>query len=471
MKKLDKLILLSFVSPLILTFLVIVFILLTKQMFYYFDDIIGKDLGVIVVLQFLLYFAILMLPAAMPLSILLASLITFGNLSEHFELTAIKATGIALPRVLLPIFVFVIFLTGAAFYTNNYLVPKAALEAYTLLYDIRKKKPTLDIREGVFYNGLPDISIKVNRKFPQDDAALKDIMLYDHSGDDGGTEVLLADSGRMSTILNERYLKFEFFNGYQYTEYKNGLPMAHEKNSSSNTLTRKKFLRAELITDLSSFDLTKTDRKIFENNRLMRNLRELDGDIDSMRRMIITQQPDHTLFTSGQNYFLKEGRRPQQYTSSTLPGNIDSLVKATAKFETIQAATNTARQVKDKLQSIHVAAEHSEKELMGFQLQWHRIPASSIACIVMFLIGAPLGALIKRGGLGVPFLISILFFIIYTIMNMQGEKLAKQQYFSVLAGSWLANAVLLAIGLIFLRSARNDASLFEGAFWKTLLKK
>jgi lipopolysaccharide export system permease protein len=242
MKKIDKLVLKSFIGPFILTFLVVVFILLMQHMLKYFDDIIGKGLGWDVVGQLLFYFAIFMTPVAMPLAVLLSSLITFGNLGEHFELTAIKSAGISLLRTLQPIFFFVIMLTGMAFYANNYLVPKAALEAYSLLYDIKQKKPALDLREGTFYNGIPDISIKVNKKFPEDDEALKEIIVYDHRKNDGNKEVTIADSGRMSTILNERYLKFELFNGYNYTEGAvNEREMTGHQNVSTESLSRSVF--------------------------------------------------------------------------------------------------------------------------------------------------------------------------------------------------------------------------------------
>src|SRR5690606_38860194 len=166
MKKIDKLVLGAFLGPFMMTFLVVVFMLLMQHMLKYFDDIIGKGIGWDVIGQLLFYFAIFMTPVALPLAVLLSSLIAFGNLGEHFELTALKSAGISLVSALFPIFFFVLILTGAAFYANNNLVPKAALEAYSLLYDTKQKKPALDLREGSFYNGINDISIKVNKKFP-----------------------------------------------------------------------------------------------------------------------------------------------------------------------------------------------------------------------------------------------------------------------------------------------------------------
>lgn len=549
MKKIDKLILTSFTGPFIMTFLVVVFILLTQHMLKYFDDIIGKDLGWEVLSQLLFYFAIFMTPVAMPLAVLLSSLITFGNLGEHFELTAIKSAGISLVRILQPIFLFVVILTGFAFYINNNLVPKAALEAYSLLYDIKQKKPSLDLREGSFYNGLPDISIKVNKKFP-DGITLKDIIVYDHRKNDGNKEVTIADSGRMSTILGERYIKFELFNGYNYSEGSNSeREMTGQKNfNDTETLTRSKFYKTQVVFDLSSFQLSRTDKKWFETNRIMRNLRELDVDIDSMKKEVLQQELNHYLYkptyfsylnkdsitmppylsdfkkkrdsADRYKYMPKEIRngntevnsdtgaqRPvfNPILESTPPvanmrrnkkikkslenvaeipplapkiinisdsiknermdsaffAKVDSLYARPATLDIVQAATNMARQVKSQVLNSNTAIENYRNEKIIFEIQWHKIIASSFMCIAMFLIGAPLGAIIKRGGLGVPFLISILFFIIYYLLNMQGEKLAKQQIVSPMVGIWAADVILLMIGVIFLRQARVDARLFE----------
>src|SRR5690349_9782590 len=314
MKKFDKLILTSFIGPFIMTFLVVVFILLTQHMLKYFDDIIGKDLGWDVLSQLLFYFAIFMTPVAMPLAVLLSALITFGNLGEHFELTAIKGAGISLLRTIQPIFFFVIVLTFIAFYINNNLVPKAALEAYSLLYDIKQKKPALDLREGAFYNGLPDVSIKVNEKLP-DGITLRDIIVYDHRKNDGNKEVTVADSGRMSTILNERYLKFELFNGYNYTEgASTEKEMTGQKNSKAETLTRSKFYKTQVVFDLSSFKLERTDKKWFETNRIMRNLSELDLDIDSINREVLQQELNHFLYKPTYfSYFNKDSVTMPRY--------------------------------------------------------------------------------------------------------------------------------------------------------------
>lgn len=553
MKKIDKLILTSFIGPFIMTFLVVVFILLTQHMLKYFDDIIGKDLGWNVLSQLLFYFAIFMTPVAMPLAVLLSALITFGNLGEHFELTAIKSAGISLLRTIRPIFFFVLILTGIAFYINNNLVPKAALEAYSLLYDIKQKKPALDLREGAFYNGLPDVSIKVNHKFP-DGITLKDIIVYDHRKNDGNKEVTVADSGRMSTILNERYLKFELFNGYNYTEgASTEKEMTGQKNTKTESLTRSKFYKTQVVFDLSSFKLERTDKKWFESNRIMRNLAELDTDIDSINKEVLQQELNHFLYKptyfsffnkdsvtmpeylwefkhvrdsiNRYKYMPKEHReelktsegkeatpavnpivasersqRPKRLTAEAKPkdsvnspagestgeqvasgvtpamdslfiARIDSVYAVEAQRNIVQAATNMARQVKSQVLNSNAAIENYQKEKVIFEIQWHKIIASSVMCIAMFLIGAPLGAIIKRGGLGVPFLISILFFIIYYLLNMQGEKLAKQGLISPMVGIWAADFILLIIGVIFLRQARVDARLFDADAYRVFFDR
>jgi lipopolysaccharide export system permease protein len=563
MKKLDKLIINSFIGPFILTFLVVVFILLMQHMLRYFNDIIGKDLGFAVIGRLLFYFAIFMVPVAMPLAVLLSSLITFGNLGEHFELTAIKASGISLLRTLQPIFFFVLLLTGFAFYVNNNLVPKAALEAYSLLYDIKQKKPALELREGTFYNGLPDISIKVDKKFPKDDAALKGVVVYDHRKNDGNREVTKADSGRMYTILNERYLKFELYNGYNYSEgATQEQEMSGQKPQSAETLTRSKFKKTEFVFDLSSFDLQTTDKKWFQGNRIMRNLSELDHDIDSIHDAILQNRLNHYLNRGSFFLFmdkdqpsrfppdiarfkasrdsLERSKYASKYAKDTVPipeqainqsivdinaskpaidtpkrpsrhpvhnyknrpevqqklkqtltrqtdslkskvadsiamtarlAKIDSVFNLAATGDLIQNANNRARQAKSHLENNNTSIQDYLSEQWVFEIQWHKILASSLACVAMFVIGAPLGAIIKKGGLGVPFLVSISFFIVYYILTMQGEKFAKQGVVSAFSGIWAADFILFVIGLMFLRQARADARLFEADFYRVIIDR
>lgn len=607
MKRIDKLIISSFLGPFILTLVVVVFILLTQHMLKYFDDIVGKDLGWGVLAQLLFYFAVFMTPTAIPLAVLLSSLMTFGNLGEHFELTAIKSAGISLLRALFPIFIFVCGLTVIAFYSNNYFVPKAALEAYSLLYDIKQKKPALDLKKGAFYNGIPDFSIKVEDK-SEDGKTIKDIIMYDHRNSVGNKKVILADSGLMYTVNNDRYLKLELFDGNFYFEDSKETGAKR----SDQSMARSSFERSEYVLDLSSFGLDRTDKSLFEGNRIMRNLDQLTRDVDSVTKAIgvtkmkVFDEPKMAFF-----YHLKEDTVPMPadllamkktfeeeklkekirkdsvksiYAKPELEENnkpIDSssfkyvkelkdediasvspnktksksknnsLVKKKndnksrvknrpknktprktkniknpkpnskkveitervsqntrnkliagrsvvdwqKKFDIndtlsheeiiaymeekrdakdlmlLQSTLNNVRQAKTKIQSYNATLEREVYDKNVFAIQYHKIIANSVACIMMFLIGAPLGAIIKRGGLGMPVLLSILFFIIYYVISMTGEKYAKQNIIDPFLAIWMANFVLLPVGLLFLRQARNDVRLFEADFYNVIFDR
>ncbi len=504
MRKIDKLILSSFIGPFILTFLVVVFILLLQHMLKYFDDIIGKDLGWDVVGTLLFYFAIFMTPLALPLAILLASLITFGNLSEHFEITAIKSLGISLTRSLVPIFLMVILLTFFAFYVNNTWVPKAALEAYSLLYDIKQKKPALDLQEGAFYSGIPDISIKVNRKFP-DGASLKGVIIYDHRGRIGNKQVTIADSGRMFTFFNEQYLKLELYNGTEYNEGTSGQNIGAE-GAGQESLRKTQFGKTEIVFDLSSFGLARTDKRWFQGNRIMRSVFQLDNDMDSLSEEI--EQNDlsryrmqHTLFS----YHLKgdtldvpqelvvfkrerdsltaiNDPYPPAFSLEFSPIPLskirvgtrqvsDSIFRSKPTAQEIAGALNQTRTLKSQLLNMNTTRTNFEHDRQVFQIQWHKILSNSIACIVMFLIGAPLGSIIKKGGLGVPVIFSIFFFILFYLIVSTGEKWALQGKISVPAGIWAADAILALIGLFFMRQARLDARLFESDYYQVVVEK
>lgn len=561
MKKLDKLVLGAFLGPFVITFLVVVFILLNIQMIRYFDDIIGKGLEWTIVAQLFFYFGVVTTPTALPLAVLLSALIAYGNLGEHFELTAVKAAGVSLTRTIQPIFFFVVILTVLAFYANNYLVPKAALEAYSLLWDIKQKKPALDLREGTFYYGIPDISIKVDKKF-EDGETIKDIIIYDHRDNEGNKNVYVADSGRMYTILNERYLKLELFDGYNYTE---GIGsesdlIGQKQNPRTATLSRNKFDKTYVVFDLSSFNLERTDKKWFQSNRIMRNMNELELDLDSINREIMKQRlayyqnqlsyfryfnkndtvvyPDevykfklwndstiqarfrsNNTLTQGKPDSLKppvaqtvdtivEEKKPAttlaqknsamveklkattsrstKAATAKLPStdtltwqekerlideSIDSIFNLEPDRHTLQGATNMARQVKNLVSTNNAEVTRYHADLLIFRIQWHKIIASSFACIAMFLIGAPLGAIIKKGGLGVPFLVSVLFFIIFYVLTIQGEKFAKRGDIDVVTGVWMPDVVFLIIGMVFLRQARRDARLFDTDFYHIALDK
>ena len=279
LRKLDKMVLRAFLPPFFLTLVVVVFILLTQFMLKYFDDFVGKDLSAGTYAELLFFFSINSIPLALPISVMISSIMTFGNFSEHNELTAMKGAGISLLRVIRPIFIFVCFLTVAAFYINNYLVPFANLRGYSLLYDITTKKAAFNLKEGTFYYGLPGFAVKVNHRAP-DGTGLKEVLIYNHQQEKGNNSVTIADSGRMYTIWNERYLVLELHRGANYSEVEPKVP-GNDKEFTCN-----EFKYSKLVFNLSSFEMSRTDMQLFASNKIMRNISELKRDIDSIGREI-----------------------------------------------------------------------------------------------------------------------------------------------------------------------------------------
>ena len=493
-------------------------------MLKYFDDFIGKDLGAVVFGKLMFYFSLNMLQVALPLGVLVSSLMTFGNLGEHFELTAIKSAGISLTRAMKPIFVFVVFLSVGAFFFHDKVVPASNLKAYSLLYDIKHKKPTLDIKPGVFYQGIPNYAIKAGRKL-NDSETLLDVMIYDHSKKNGNKSVILADSSRMYTIFNDKYLKLELYRGVSYRE-------EDRERGRPADFYRSSFDRLDMVFSLSSFDLKRTKEELFQNNRQMKNIAELSRDIDSLstkKRMTILNavgtgrsimpnhfkhlefevpvdtairndttttlqasmfpfdfmqlsipsrvEPDTSKVKRVESGYSREVFRSMKLATSDSPNQIsldtmtlallDSFfVRKTAKkIQLVQNALQNARNFKTNITGVSLRVQNMTNTINKYTVSKYNKYAQAFACIVMFLIGAPLGAIIKKGGLGVPVLVSIFFFIAYYVLTMTSEKWAKNGWVDGTYAVWVSDLVLLPFGLFFLRQARIDARLFDWDFY------
>ena len=512
MKKVDKLIILSFLGPFIITTLVVIFILLIVHMLKYFDDFVGKGLELEVYAKLMFYFSIRTVPDAMPLGVLLSSLITYGNLGEQFELTAIKSAGISLLRTLRPTFIFVFFLTIGVFFFNNYVVPRTNLQAYSLLWDIKQTKPSLDIREGQFYNGLPNYSIKVTKKMP-DGITMKGVIIYDHNKTDGNQRVIVADSCRMYTFMDDRYLMMELYNGTHNREEKTR-QKGRIRITPVNQFFRNKFSEMRIVFSLASFDMNRTDLELFSSNKAMKNIEELTADIDSMLNTIsiskynIYQRTNQIfelhmvdsllipaelakakfekdtvvyvrpkrLTESGRKYdkiidmagikfsFDENG----DLSDSTLIGINEIFNSLNERQKVVDFAINKARFAKNSVSSENTRNDGLLKTMYRFVIEKFRKFSSAFTCLTMFLIGAPLGAIIKRGGLGFPVLISIGFFITNYVLTIIAEKWAKQGFVEAEYAVWFSNIILLPIGLYFLRQAKNDARLFDADFYRVV---
>ncbi|MFB9862123.1 LptF/LptG family permease [Rufibacter immobilis] len=460
MKKLDKLILKSFIGPFVLTFAVVEFILLLQVILKYLDDLVGKGLGAAVISELLFYFSLNLAPMAFPLAILLSSLMTFGNLGEHHELTAIKTSGISLVRALRPVFLFAVILTVAAFFFHNTIVPKANLKAYSLMWDIRQKKPSLDLKEGSFYNGLPNRSIRVGKKF-EDGQTLKDIMIYDHSNGQGNTVVMLADSGKMYTQYNDQYLVLEMFNGKTFAEER---PSGANGYAQNTGYLRQGFTKNKLVVNLSSFQMTRSNAQAFADNKMMKNINQLSQVTDSLQKQITKETT-----------LLEPNVRPFYSHFSTLKASDTLKIQVPAAkiskeitLQDVQMAANAARNVKSFTSSYASRLTTIQRERNNYEIEIYRKFTQAFACFIMFLIGAPLGAIIRKGGLGMPVIISIAFFIVYYVLSILGEKWGREGVAPVALGMWAANMILLPAGLFFLYQARNDSNLLEFDFWRKI---
>lgn len=587
MKKLDKLILGSFLGPFLLTFIVVDFILLTVNMLKYFDEIFGKGLGFWIYMELIGYFVISISPMALPLAVLLSSLMTFGNLGEHFELTAIKSSGISLLRALRPIGVFVIVLAFGAYLSNNYVVPKVNLKTFSLLYDIRMKSPALDIKEGVFYSGIPGYNIKVNKKVGK--YGLQKILIYDHSTrNQGNLNITLADSGSMEPFFNENYMKLSLYHGEYYSEDKVSKGIKEKPANFSRT----SFDENIIIFDLNSFQMNRTAEDAWSTNRSIKNIPEIKLGLDSINTLINDQKYQTYLTAEGVYPFYTRSRKlipPERIlvrkalddsirikksklisaardsaeftgeekiipidtnkikldsqlvkqlpekpltvsnpnakrtvrvrkTDSSLDSAFESKVAVAKRLDSLNTlkedsirlaktdlikirertfpltaaekirldsvasdrktmvsavaiALNNSRSLKNNFDVKKLQIENYEREYRRYQITWYQKYVQAFACFTMFLIGAPLGAIIKKGGLGMPVLISIIFFIVYYMLTITGEKWAKEGIVDPLFGTWFSNLCLLPFGLFFVRQARKDARLFESDFYQSAWKK
>ena len=462
LKKLDKLILKAFAGPFLLTFAVVQFILLTHTLLKYLDDIIGKDLGTGVLLQLLFYFSVLIVPVSLPLAVLLSSLMTYGNLGEHHELTAIKASGIALTRILRPVLLLTAGLAIGAFWFNETIVPRANLKAYSLLWDVRQQKLALDIREGVFYSGIPGYTIKVDKKTGENGDRLHGVMIYDHTQKSGNATVMLADSGRMFTTLGGGYLNLELFHGHNYIEQ----PDARDRAGAS--FVRQGFDHNVITFSLASFSLGRTKEDLFKENRMMLNIPQLHSATDSVQKKLHVEQNQLPRQMNAYYTFARfdtTGRKANQ-KAEILQVPATKLTRVTAPI--LQQAANRARNIQAFANSTSERLNDYARNSALFRIEVYRKYSQSVAVLLMFLIGAPLGSIIKKGGLGVPILISILFFIVYYVLSIMGEKYGREFVMPVGVGMWMSNLVLLPAGLFFLYQAYNDSGLLELDFWRRL---
>lgn len=468
MRKINTLILKSYGGPLLVTFFISLFILLMQFMWVYIDDLVGKGLEWYIIGELLFWASFTFVPLALPLAILLSSLMTFGNLGEHYELVAMKSAGISLRSIMKPLIILSIFISVFAFYFSNNVLPVANLKFKSLLYDIRKKKLAVNIKEGIFYNDMDDFVIRVGKK-GKDGNHIYRVMIYNHTDGKGNTDVTVADSGLMESTPDGRYLLFTLYNGYNYQD-----KVGQKDSKKLNPFQRTYFREQQRKFDLSEFALNRTNEDLFKNNYQMLNISQLDYFIDSIDVMLKDRR-----LNLAQSY-------PKNYQvylnidSNYVPGTDTSLILDPALFmkfptDTLIRITSqalaSARNIKKTLEYHTQSFKTNEELLTKHKIVWHRKFTLSFACLVLFFIGAPLGAIIRKGGLGLPTVISILFFIMYHIISMIGEKSALKGAMQVASGMWLSSVILLPLGFFLTMKATTDSPLMDMDVWNKAIKR
>jgi lipopolysaccharide export system permease protein len=478
-KKVDTFVLKSFIGPLIFTFFIVLIILILQFLWMYVDELAGKGLEFKVVSELLYHFSMTFVPTALPLAILLASLMTFGNMGEFSELSALKSSGIPLQRIMRPLIILIGFVALISFFFSNNVLPYSTAKARTLLYDIRRKKPDINIQAGTFYNGVPDFSIKITTKDPVTNR-LNNLIIYDHRDKRGNTSVILADSGYMRTTPDGTGLIMVLYNGYSFNE-------VEEKNmtpSSRKYPSRKDYFKEQtIVISLTGFDLERSEDGLFKSNSAMLNISQLTFYIDSLNMRHnerITNQFNE--FNSSKIYTQRGGaKRPANRNISA-----DTLVKKTymfqpkAAFDSLPVADKSAvlsRAIASLKDGTSYLSERNEslhwevKAIKKYEVEWNRKLTMSFACLVFFFIGAPLGAIIRKGGLGTPSVISIFFFVIYYVISISGQKLVEEDVIGTFAGMWAASYILLPIGIFLTYKATTDSVIMNIDTYLVFLKK
>ncbi|MCB9023412.1 MAG: LptF/LptG family permease [Lentimicrobiaceae bacterium] len=464
MKRLYLLILRSYLGPLILTFFIALFILVMQFLWKYIDDLVGKGLPWYVVGQLLFYASTTFVPLALPLAILLSSLMTFGNLGERYELVAVKSAGISLSTFMRPLVVLSILISVFAFFFSNNVLPVTNLKFKSILYDVRQQKLALNIREGIFYNGIDGYVMRINKK-EEDGITIRDVMIYDHSSRMGNTTVTKAESGTMIQSPDGNFLELTLYNGYNYDE------KTDRRNDLKRPFQRTWFAEQYRKFDLSQFKMMRTNEELFRNHYQMLNLRQLTKSEDSLKNEINSRR-DGLLRSTELSYYFNtqiDSGRIQIPEKETKVNNRIPAMQGMNKEELQQAhesALNAAKNARNNVEFSKNDLKERTVLVHKHEVEWHRKFTLSIACLVLFFIGAPLGAIIRKGGLGLPLVISIVFFVIYHVISMTGEKSVKAGQMDPVIGMWLSSAVLLPLGVILTLKATTDSPLFDPDIWK-----
>lgn len=470
-KKLDLFIFKAYSLLFVGTFFICLFVFMMQFMWLHIDKLIGKGLSIDVLAQFFFYAALTLVPMSLPLAILLASLITFGNFGERFELLSMKAAGISLIRIFQPTALFALVLTAASFYFQNVTSPNATKQLAALLYSMKQKSPELEIPEGIFYNEIKGYNLFVEKK-NKENGMLYGVMIYDNSGSYDDTQIVLADSARLQSTADKQHLLLTLYRGERFQSMKG----SNAALKGSNTpYMRETFIEEQ---DLIAFDggFNALDASLLSGNAQTKNIIQIQRGIDSIT--VLKDSVGRAAYSEAQLSFMNKrtsvskNDSAQVVAQTALP--FDSLLAklSTEKLQTvIQSAAYKGANANSNYEFKRYNTNDMNKALRLHRVEFHKKLTLSLACIIFFFIGAPLGAIIRKGGLGVPVVVSVVIFIFYYIINVSGEKMAKSGEWNIPFGMWLSSMVLMPIGAFLTYKANKDSVVFNMEAYQSFFRK
>jgi lipopolysaccharide export system permease protein len=473
MKIIDRFLLRSFFRPFIITFLVMVIFLLMQFVWKYIDDLVGRGVEWYYIAELLFYTSATLVPMALPLAVLLSSIMVLGTLGENYELAAMKSSGLSLMRVMRPIFVFICFLAVGAFLFGNYVIPIANLHSETLRRNITNKKPALSIRPGIFYTGIEGYSIKIADKYGPDQNLLDEVLIYDHTQANGNSKVIVADSGKMRVTDDKQFLEITLYDGHSYEDL---IPQKRKDRDNKPFVTsafEESLIRFNL-DDFQSGDLRKTGRKEFD----MLNVRQLDEAVDSLNdRLAELQGSFAQQMVDKYAYKDLNGNKQPVYKvmdDSAATPSLDTAAHQAAMSDSILQNFEGSLHTRILQNSMRIArgnrayftnasAQYNWRKLVITRhvLEWQKKFSVAFSVIVLFFVGAPLGAIIRKGGMGMPVVVSVFIFIVHHVTSFSFEKLGRFMYWSPFQAMWTANFILLPIGLWLTYKSATDSVIFN----------
>jgi len=459
-KKLHSLILKTYVGPFVMTFFISLFILLMQFLWKYVDDLVGKGLEWYIIGELLFYASATFVPLALPLAILLSSIMTMGSLGENYELVALKSAGISLIRIMWPLVFISMFFVLAAFYFSNNVLPVANLKMGSLLYDVRQQRPAFNIMEGIYYKGIDNFVIRVEEK-ENDGTTLRNIKIYDHTERRGNTNVTLAEWGTMEVTEDKTFLVLTLYNGSNFQEVE-----PEDSRDRSRPFQRTHFDKQIRKFDLSGFALSRTDEQLFRSHFRMLDISKLLHAEDSLKTVMDEKKDEFVVNSMARlyNYMSLDSLVKINLGKSDDYVVLEGLTHFTtlsAKKNVVDQAMNNVRQLKESALFTHEDVQLRKRRLARYEIEFHRKFTLSFACLILFMIGAPLGAIIRKGGFGLPVVVSVLFFVFFHIMSITGEKFVRESVMPAWQGMWLASIILLPVAVVLTIQATTDSSLMD----------